>query len=75
MSQHKSADYFTTNKTLHSSLLVRKLLQKKEVFVKLCIFDIQYNLMKFMKGSSELGRLDVNELVLSKTEKELIRLN
>lgn len=31
--------------------------------------------MKFMKGSSELGRLDVNELVLSKTEKELIRLN
>lgn len=31
--------------------------------------------MKLMKGSSELGRLDVNELVLSKTEKELIRLN
>lgn len=31
--------------------------------------------MKFMKGSRELGRLDVNELVLSKTEKELIRLN
>lgn len=31
--------------------------------------------MKFMKGSSELGRLDVNEFVLSKTEKELIRLS
>lgn len=30
--------------------------------------------MNFMKGSSELG-MDVNELVLSKTKKELIRLN